>query len=221
MSKIIFTFIIFLCCFVTLYVIGMAVHFAFKTINQIKLGMMLELLAIILFSIYSGMSKTDIIVWAIYIVLYATYLKRINEIPKEFIGFKKIRESTETAEQCIFSYLVAAVFLLDARIQLLLPFSISHLERYIYVYIVIIFIFVVFLLKNELDMPYLIKDLIDKKEVITNEDILDFVDMHTSDKDSDSTVETYYKDVYFTLGDFVRIGVLEKDDQNKIFRKKK
>ena len=206
---------------IVLFICGMILEAIFKSLNIVKIGIYIELIGILALSFYNGITMFSYILPIAFFIIYRMGEAKIKQIPEQYKNFSSIKDSISREYQLLFSVIFAVLFLMVPELADKLPAHINFLDRYLYVYLCLICGYVLFGLKDDLDYPEKIKEFVETKGVVTEDEIDDYVDETSGDDPSDETLAENREKMMRTLADLAKVGLIEKDDENKCFRSKK
>lgn len=184
----------------------------------LQLLSVLEVLALGAAAFSQGISIQNIVIMFFAILMCIQYVNKIGKITRVYMKFAAIKEALYFASTGMFGYGVLSIFLILPELEYSLPMDINHFERYLYFDIVLYIILVIWVMQKEVQFPQTVLNWINANDIITQNMIDEFVNRLAEDGDASDDLE---EKMYNTLADFVKIGILEMDEEERCFRKKK
>lgn len=199
--------------------IGGIVYVVFRNSTLLlRVCAIVEIIVLCIMKSAGGTSVTSTIVLILGILMCLQYIWSMNKLPKEFRNFYAVKEAFQVASCFLFGYAAMAALLMIPEFRYTVSFYIDNIEWYLYVDIVLWAISIIFVMPKDLKFPKTILKWIGTKDVITQDMIDELIGaLELEDDNSDDIAGKVYK----TLADFAKQGILEIDDENRCFRRKR
>lgn len=211
--------LIFMMIFIIFMVVGLIINEIFKAINMQFIAVLIEFSILCIFMIKEKFSLLTILISIGFVIINIVLLSKLRNVPNEYKKFRVIKEITNISWAFVLSYICPAICFMFPQIIDVIPFQIHNLSNYLQIYIVICVLYPIFGLDEELKFPEYVKTFINNKEIITSDDIDEYINSIKSTNDSKEDIEKKSKKVFDTLSDFVDLGILKADDENKCYKR--
>jgi hypothetical protein len=208
--------LIFLVIMMVFVIIGYLINEVLKAINLQIFGIVAEFIVFGFFIVKDKFSLITILIAVGFVIVNITLMSKLKNVPMDYRNFKVVKETTNTAWAFALSYICPATMLMYPQIGDALPFTIHNLNTYLYVYIGLC-IFIPLFGLSDLEFPSDIRKLINCKEILTEEDINQYIASLIKPDDTEDTQKSKANKVFDTLSDFQGLGVIKADDENKRF----
>lgn len=205
--------------FIVFIIVGLIINEVFKAINMQLIAVLIEFFILGIFMIKEKFSLLTILVLIGFVIINIVLLSKLRNVPSEYKKFRVIKEITNVSWAFDLSYICPAICFMFPQLIDVIPFSIHNLNTYLQIYIILCVIYPIFGLDNDLNFPENVKKFINNNEIITPDDIDEYINSIKSSDDSKEDVEKKAKKVFDTLADFVDSGLLKADDENKCYRR--
>lgn len=217
--KVLKIILIFTAFCIIFFLAGMFVKEFFSLLNIITIGAIIEFICICFLVLYREITPSSFIFPILFLILYYVTYIRIRNIPEEYKNFSSIKETINNAYSAVFSFVFVVLLMEIPEILNSFPIQIFYVERYIWAYVILISLYVVLALQNDLDYPKKVKEFVDERGVITEEDIIDFC-YRIEKNPSNEQIESESNKMVQTLLELSKIGFIEKDDVHQCFKSK-
>lgn len=212
--------LIFIAIALVLYCCGSILEILFSSLGMEKIGTLLELIGICVLLFIKPVTYISFILPIVFIIVLRVCSLKIKNVPKQYHNFSTIKSSVKNAYSLLYSYIFAVAIISMPEIIDILPFKISYIERYIYVYIACVALYAMTVLNDDLNYPERVRLYVEEKGIVTESEMEEFVMKFVSDDASSESVDEEFARMTRTLADLAKIGLIEKDDSQKCFKRK-
>jgi len=102
-----------------------------------------------------------------------------------------------------------------------LPFTIKHINIYMYVYMAFVVFYSFICLSNDLEYPEKIRQYVNEKGIVSEKDIEEYILKDIDEEyDDEEDVEYKKKKMVNTLVELSKSGLIEMDAKGKVFKRK-
>lgn len=212
--------IIFLVFAVVIFTCGLILKGIFSALNAEKIGILIELVVICVLSFINQVTIVSFVVPVLFLIMWRVSSVKIKNIPAQYRNFSAIKSSIDDIYIGLNSIVFAVLLINIPNSLAILPIQIQHIEWYMYIYVALMFFYTIFGLQEDLDYPEKVRNYVEKKGIVTEKEIEEFVFDNVSDDASAETIEDAMEMMMRTLADLAKIGLVEKDDDEQCFRRK-